>query len=332
MARQARITGSGISVPPRVVTNHDLAKLMDTSDEWIVQRTGIRERRHVDDGMVPSDLGVEACERALQAAGRSASDIDLLIVGTLSPEHFFPGTAFFMQRRLQLGHTPVIDLRNQCTGFLVGLELARTMIESGRYQRALVCGVEIHSRAIDISNRGRDMAVLFGDGAGAVVVEADQNPERGILATKMYADGRHAERLWVEAPMVAHNPYVTASMLEEGRHFPKMDGKHVFKHAVQYLPAVIKEVLEPLHLTPREVDKWLFHQANLRINEHVAQSMGIAPERAPYNIDRYGNCSAASIPMLLAECMADGRVKTGDLVCMAAFGSGYTWASALVRF
>jgi 3-oxoacyl-[acyl-carrier-protein] synthase-3 len=329
---RARVTGTGMCVPPRVVTNRDLEALMDTTDEWIQQRSGIKERRHVDEGTTPSDLAAAACEMALARAGRAATEVDLLITATLSPEHYFPGTASFVQRKLGMGSAPALDVRNQCSGFLYGLEVARSMIETGRYRRVLLCGVEVHSRALDMTTRGRDVAVLFGDGAGAVLLESEKDPERGVLWTALHADGRHAEKLWVQYPTLASAPHISPALVEEGGVYPKMDGKHVFKHAVQYLPEVIHESLAPLHLRPADVDLWLFHQANLRINEHVATLLGIPAAKCPSNIERYGNCSAASIPMLLHECVEAGRVKAGDLVAMAGFGSGFTWGSAVLRW
>jgi len=328
----ATITGTGMCVPDRVVTNADLAKLMDTSDEWIQQRSGIRERRHVDDGTKPSDLAYEAASMALASAQRTIKDIDAIIVATLSPEHYFPGTGAFLQAKLKADTTPVYEIRNQCSGFLYSLNMARAFIGCGQHQRILIVGVEVHSRGLDFTNRGRDVAVLFGDGAGAVVVEKTDMPERGILAAQMHMDGNFANKLWVQYPTMASAPFASQEVFEAGGFHPQMDGKFVFKNAVQRLPEVIADTLDSLHLRPADIDLYLFHQANLRINEAVAANLGIPEGKAPSNIQKYGNCSAASIPMLLDECRRSGQIHPGSLVCMAAFGAGFTWGAAVVRF
>jgi 3-oxoacyl-[acyl-carrier-protein] synthase-3 len=330
--RTATITGTGMCVPPRVVTNDDLAKVMDTSDEWIVQRTGIKERRHVDEGTGPKELALAAANRALTMAGRSARDVDMLIVATLSPEHYFPGTAAFLQAAMGLEHTPSMDVRCQCSGFLYALTVADALIAAGKYERVLVVGVEVHSRGLDFSTRGREVTVIFGDGAGAALVEASAHPERGVLGSQLHSDGRYADKLWVEYPSTAHLPVIGPAELEAGKIYPQMNGPFVFKHAVTKLPDVIGRLLGRFNLTPRDIDLFLFHQANLRINEMVGKSLGIPPERTHHNIDRFGNCSSASIPMLLDECVRAGRLKPGDLVCLAAFGSGFTWGAVLLRW
>ncbi len=332
MAINARITGTGSCLPRRIVSNHDLAKIMDTSDDWIQQRSGIRERRYVDKGVAPSDLGSEAALRAIEAANLKPSDIDLLLVTTLSSEHTFPGTAAFIQRKLNLSTIPAMDLRAQCSGFLYGLSVAKAFVNSCQYRHVLLVSVEVQSRGLDFSDRGRDTAVLFGDGAGAVVIEPSLDVERGIMAVNLHSEGEHAERLWVEYPSMAQSPHVSPQIVADGGVFPKMDGKFVFKHAVTRLPEVIIETLNPLHVKPQDVDWWLFHQANLRINEHVSGLLGLSPEQCPYNIDRYGNCSSASIPILLDEMVRDGRIKSGQLLCLAAFGSGFTWGGAFIRW
>jgi 3-oxoacyl-[acyl-carrier-protein] synthase-3 len=332
MAINARITGTGHCVPNRIVTNHDLAKLMNTSDEWIQQRSGISARRHVDDGIAPSDIGVEAALKAIESAGLKPNDIDLLLVTTLSSEHTFPGTAAFIQRKLNIGTIPAFDLRAQCSGFLYGLSVAKAFVNSCQYKRVLLVSVEVQSRALDFSDRGRDTAVLFGDGAGAVVVEPSLDVERGIMSVLLHSEGEHAERLWVEYPSLAKSPHVSPEIVAEGGVHPKMDGKFVFKHAVTRLPEVIQETLASLSLTTPDIDWWLFHQANLRINEHVAGLMSIPMEKCPFNIDRYGNCSSASIPILLDEMVRRGDVKKGQLIGLAAFGSGFTWGGAVLRW
>lgn len=330
--RNVRISGTGMYVPPRVVTNDDLAKRFETSDEWIVQRTGIKARRHVDPGVGPSDLAYEAAKRALDAAGLEPGDLDMILVATLSPEHPFPGTSAYLQHMLGLDRTPAMDIRAQCTGFLYGLDTARLMVASGAYDRVLLVGAELHSTALDYTERGRDVAVIFGDGAGAVILEPCDDENKGILAVKLHAQGQHADRLRAELPAPRLHPPISAALIEEGRFWPKMDGRFVFKNAVVRLPETIMEVMSETELTGEDIDLFLFHQANLRINEFVANMMGIPPEKAPYNIDRYGNCSAGSIPMLLDECVKAGKVQDGTTVLMAGFGSGFTWGSAIIRF
>ena len=330
--RRVRITGTGMHVPERVVTNDDLAALMDTSDEWIRQRTGVATRHHVDPGTGPAELAREATAKALDAAGIEAGDLDLIIVASLSPHHDFPGTSAFLQHQLGLSEIPAMDIRCQCTGFLYALEVGRLFVASGQYDRVLVCGAEVHSTGLDFSTRGRDTAVIFGDGAAGFILEPSNDSERGILSVHLHAEGEHARRLWVEAPGSARSPRISAEDLEQGRHFPHMDGRFVFKHAVRRMPEVIHEALDQNKCSLEDVDLFLFHQANLRINEYVANQLGIPPEKTHNNIEVYGNCSAASIPMCLDECVRRGVLEEGGLVCMAGFGSGFTWGSALIRW
>jgi 3-oxoacyl-[acyl-carrier-protein] synthase-3 len=330
--RRVRVSGTGMYVPPRVVTNDDLAKLMETSDEWIQQRSGIRERHHVDPGVGPAELAEHAARRALEAAGIEPRELDAIVLASLSPEHDFPGTGCFLQHRLGLSDIPAMDVRNQCTGFLYALQVGRLFVASGQYRRVLVVGTEVHSTGVEFNTRGRDVAVLFGDGAGALVLEPADEPEQGILSIHLHAQGEHAKRLWVESPGSVHSPRLTQQMFDEGRWLPKMDGRFVFKHAVTRMPEAIREALDANKCSLEDVNLFLFHQANLRINEAVAGQLGIPPERTYNNIQVYGNCSAASIPMCLDECVRGGRVQPGDLVCMAGFGSGFTWGSALIRW
>jgi 3-oxoacyl-[acyl-carrier-protein] synthase-3 len=334
MTRRAKIVGTGFCVPDRVVTNHELAGLMDTNDEWIQQRTGIVERRFCVEGEGPADLAQRASERALASAGLEARDVDMILLATLSAQHEFPGTSFFLQQRLGLEDTPCMDLRAQCTGFLYGLSTANAFIRSGQCERVLVVGCEVHSTGIDLSTEGRDVAVLFGDGAGAVLLEANDRPDdpAGVLETRLHAQGEHAQRLWLEFPSSAHQPTrITHEILDQKRHFPRMEGRFVFKHAVTRMPEVLMETLSAASLKLEDVDLFLFHQANLRINEYVAQQLGIPADKCLNNIQRYGNCSAASIPILLAEARATGLAQPGSLVSMTAFGSGFSWGSAVVR-
>ncbi len=331
--RRARISGTGMYVPPRVVTNHDLAKLMETSDEWIQQRSGIRERHHVDAGTGPAELALEASKKALESAGLEPGDLDAILVASLTPHHDFPGASAFLQDLLGIAGCPAMDVRAQCTGFLYALQVGSLYVASGQYERVLVCGAEVHSTGLEFATRGRDLAVLFGDGAGAVVLEASDEPERGILSVHTHTEGKHAKKLWVEAPGSSIWPErITHEMIDEGRHYPKMDGRFVFKHAVTRMPEVVHEALAANKCQIEDVDLALFHQANLRINQFVAKELGIPTERTYNNIDVYGNCSAASIPMCLDECSRSGRLSKGDLIMMAGFGSGFTWGSALIRW
>ena len=334
MTTRARITGTGMYVPERVVTNKDLEQWMDTSDEWIRQRSGIVERRWIEEGQQPADLAEAAARRALEAAELEPDQIDAIVLATLSPQADFPGTSFFLQEKLG-GTTPCFDLRAQCSGFLYALATARGFVLSGQFPRVLVVGCEVHSTGIDVSTEGRDVAVLFGDGAGAVVVEANGDPEdrAEILSVKLHAEGRYADKLWLEAPGSGFWPTrLRPDLIERKAHFPRMEGRFVFKHAVTRMPQVLRETLDAAGVKQDDVDLFLFHQANLRINEFVAHAMEIPGHKLRHNIQRYGNCSAASIPILLDESRREGVLEPGRLVAMTAFGSGFSWASALVRW
>jgi 3-oxoacyl-[acyl-carrier-protein] synthase-3 len=331
---RAKITGTGMCVPERRVTNKDLEALMDTTDEWIRQRSGIVERRWIREGQTPADLAEQASRQALEAAGLEPGDVDCIVLATLSAQAEFPGTSFFLQERLG-GTTPCFDLRAQCSGFLYGLSVARSFVTSGQYRRVLLVGAEVHSTGIDVSTEGRDVAVLFGDGSGAVVVEANDDPEdrSDVLAVRLHAEGKYATKLWVEAPGSGHYPTrLTEELIARKAHFPKMEGRFVFKHAVSRMPEVLQEALDAAGVKRADVDLFLFHQANLRINEFVAGALEIPATKVRNNIDRYGNCSAASIPILLAEAEREGALRRGDLVALTGFGSGFSWASAVVRW
>ncbi len=326
------ITGTGMAVPVRVVTNHDLSKMMDTSDEWIRQRSGIEQRRWISEGESPSGLALEASQKALSAAGLAASDIDFILVATLSPEQYFPGTCSFLQNKLGLTTTPGLDIRAQCSGFVYGLEVGKALIASGQYKRILLVGVETQSVALEKNDRGRDMAVLFGDGAGAAILEAVPNDGRGIRTVITKLEGSNADKLGVVSPCTSDVKWIQAKNIEDGSIYPTMDGRFVFKNAVTRMPEVIGEVLAKEKLKIEDIDFWLFHQANIRINEHVATSLKIPSDKVYNNIQKYGNMSAASIPVALDECVRSGKIKKGSLVMMTAFGAGFTWGSALVRF
>jgi 3-oxoacyl-[acyl-carrier-protein] synthase-3 len=331
---RAKITGTGMYVPERRVTNKDLEARMDTTDEWIRERTGIVERRWIAPGETPADLAEKAARDALARAGLEPGDVDCIVLATLSAQAEFPGTSFFLQERLG-GTTPCFDLRAQCSGFLYGLSVARSFVMSEQYRRVLLVGCEVHSTGIDISTEGRDVAVLFGDGAGAVIVEANDDPDdrSEILALRLHAEGKYATKLWIEAPGSGQHPVrLTHELLDRKAHFPKMEGRLVFKHAVSRMPEVFGEALEAAGVKQSDVKLFLFHQANLRINEFVARTLEIPDARVRNNIDRYGNCSAASIPILLAEADREGALHRGDVVTLTGFGSGFSWASAVLRW
>ena len=331
---RAKITGTGMCVPNKRVTNKDLEALLDTSDEWIRQRSGIVERRWIEPGETPADLAEKASREAIQRAGLEPREIDCIVLATLSAQHEFPGTSFFLQERLG-GSTPCFDLRAQCSGFLYGLSVAKSFVVSGQYRRVLLVGAEVHSTGLDKSTEGRDVTVLFGDGAGAVVVEANSDPSDGsaVLSVQLHAEGKYATKLWTEAPGSGHYPTrMSQELLDRKAHFPRMEGRFVFKHAVSRMPEVLEEALEAAGVKQADVSLFLFHQANLRINEYVANALEIPAHTVRNNLDRYGNCSAASIPILLAEAERDGVLLRGSLVALTGFGSGFSWASAVVRW
>jgi 3-oxoacyl-[acyl-carrier-protein] synthase-3 len=330
----ARILGIGRHLPERVVTNDDLAGLMDTSDEWIQQRTGIRERHFISSDAGPADLAAPAAREALDAAGVRPADLDLVLLGTLSPDFDFPNSAAVLCRHLGLRGVPAMDVRNQCSGFLYMLATADAFVRSGRARRVLVVGAETHSTGLDLSTAGREVAVIFGDGAAAVVVGPEPDPRRGILTTHLHSEGKYARKLMVEVPTSLSHPRVTPDMLSGpgSRLWPRMEGRYVFKHAVTRFPEVVQEALAATGHTVADLDLFIPHQANLRISQMVAMGLELPEEKVFNNIDRYGNTTAASIPLALYEARAAGFVRDGALVCLASFGAGFTWASALIRW
>jgi len=307
---------------------------MDTSDEWIQQRTGIRERHFIDHDTGAADLGLVAAREALERANVSASDLGLIVFATLSPDVDMPASACLLQSKLGVSGMPAFDVRNQCSGFLYSLSIADNFIRSGAVDTALVVGGEIHSTGIDLSTRGREVAVIFGDGAAAVVLGPAQRPGEGILSTHLHAEGKFADKLWLEGPGTRQSPRLTEEMLdaEDPVVFPHMEGRYVFRHAVTRFPEVIREALDANGLTVADISLLIPHQANLRISQMVASGLELGEDRVFNNIDRYGNTTAASIPLALYEALEAGRIKKGDLVCLAAFGAGFTWASALLRW
>ena len=349
----AYIKGVGFYVPENVVTNKDLERYMDTTDEWIRERTGIVERRYCTKHKeTTSTTGHIASQRALSDAGMTAEEIDMIIFATLSPDYYFPGCGVLLQRHLGITQReiPALDIRNQCSGFVYGLSVADAFIRSGAYRNILLVGAETHSMGLDYSTQGRNVTVIFGDGAGAVVISATDEEGRGILSTRLHANGDYAEELaminpgshsgvHVEDPSVfGYEPsefgktFVSPKMLEEGMLFPNMNGQLVFKNAVVKFPEVINEVLTASGLKSADINLLVCHQANLRISQFVQKLMGLSDDQVWNNIQQYGNTTAASIPIALGEASEAGKVKKGDLVCLAAFGSGFTWGASLIRW
>jgi 3-oxoacyl-[acyl-carrier-protein] synthase-3 len=329
--RRACIKGTGFYVPEQVVTNDDLAERMDTSDEWIRQRSGIERRRYAPDDVGCAELAYRASLRALGDAGLERNAIDCIILATLSPDYHFPGSACVLGQKLGLPGVPAIDIRAQCSGFIYSLSTADNFIRGGQFKSVLVVGSEKHSMALEFADRGRDVTVLFGDGAGAVIMGPTEE-DRGVLSSHLHADGGLVDALWLECPGSAHPRWITREMVDEGRTYPKMKGRLVFKNALEKLPSVIMEALAQNHMTIEDIDLFIFHQANLRINEHVAAQMNIPPEKIYNNIQEYGNTTAASIPIALHEALNKGLLRAGQHVLMASFGSGFTWASAVIRW
>ncbi|RAU81987.1 3-oxoacyl-ACP synthase III family protein [Pontibacter arcticus] len=331
--RNSKIAGTGHYVPDNVVTNKDLEKLMDTTDEWIRERTGIQERRYFEEGKdTTANMAANASRKALEMAGLQATDLDMIVFATLSPDYLFPGSGVLLQRELGLKEIPALDIRNQCSGFVYALSVADQFIKTGMYNNILVVGSEIHSSGLDFSDRGRGVSVIFGDGAGAVVLTPAADNNSGILSTHLHADGEFAEELAVTAPNSNKKDRLTHEMIDDGSVYPYMNGNVVFKHAVTRFPEVIEEALNKNGYQSSDINMLIPHQANLRITSFIQQKMGLPAENVFSNIQKYGNTTAASIPIALSEAVQEGRIKEGDLVCLAAFGSGFTWASALIRW
>jgi len=352
----SKIGGMGHYVPEKVVTNHDLTKVMDTSNEWIIERTGILERRYgKKHEETTSTMGAKAAEKAIINAGINKEDIDFIIFATLSPDYYFPGSGVLLQRELGITNTGIgaLDIRNQCSGFIYGLSVADQYIKTGMYKNILLVGSEMHSMGLDFSTRGRNVTVIFGDGAGAAIIQPEENTQKGILNTQLHSDGTYAEKLSMINPG-AHGGYhndklehpidygysdaeygdmfVTQKMLNEGLLAPYMEGQFVFKMAVIKFPEVILEGLTKAGLSSKDIDLVIPHQANLRISQFVQKRLGLRDDQIWNNIQKFGNTTAASVPIALSEAIEAGAIKDGSLVCLAAFGSGFTWASATVRW
>jgi len=323
----SKIAGIGKHVPENVVTNFDLEKMMDTSNEWILERTGIQERRFVTQPCGAAELALPACLEAISNAGISKNDIDYIIVATTTPEHLFPGTSSFLHALLEIPNIPILDIRVQCSGFIYGLSIADSYIKSGQYQNILLVGVEVQSVGLNLTTAGRDLAVLFGDGAGAAVISRATD-ESKILSIHLSGDGRFAKELWMDAPVGYEMPRISKEMLEQGRHFPRMNGRQVFKHAIIKFPEIVITALTANNWSREDVDLVVPHQANLRITEAITKRLELPPEKVYSNIHKYGNTTAASIPLALADACEEKKLKKGSKVVLAAFGSGFTWAAA----
>lgn len=347
---KTKIAGIGFYVPEQIVTNNDLKKYMDTSDEWIQERTGIKERRFAHRTKeTTTTMGVEAANIALQRAGITKDDVDFVIFATISPDYYFPGCGVLLQRALQMKEVGALDVRNQCSGFIYALSIADQYIKTGMYKNILLVASEKHSFGLDFSTRGRNISVIFGDGAGAVVLQPTQKENEGILSTHLHSDGTSAEILamfnpgthanhWTENKLASFDEaevgemFMSHNMIDEAQNFPNMDGPSVFKKAIVKFPEVIEEALEQNNLRTSDLNMLIPHQANLRIAQFVQKKLELNDDQVFNNIEKYGNTTAASIPIALCEAWEAGKIKKGDLVCLAAFGSGFTWGSALLRW
>jgi 3-oxoacyl-[acyl-carrier-protein] synthase-3 len=346
----SKIAGIGMYVPANVVTNNDLTKYMETNDEWIQERTGIKERRYARrTEETTTTMGVEAAKIAIERAGITAQDIDFIIFATLSPDYYFPGCGVLVQRAMKMKEIGALDVRNQCSGFVYAISIADQFIKTGMYKNILVIGSEKHSFGLDFSTRGRNVSVIFGDGAGAVVLQPTEKEGQGILSTHLHSDGESAEILAMYNPGSHANHWGTKDyasfdeaeisqmfmshqMIDNAQNFPYMDGPAVFKKAVVKFPEVIMESLTKNGYQSSDINMLIPHQANLRISQFVQQKLKLQDHQVYNNIMKYGNTTAASIPIALCEAWEKGMIKEGDLVCLAAFGSGFTWASALMKW
>jgi 3-oxoacyl-[acyl-carrier-protein] synthase-3 len=314
------------------VTNFDLEEMFDTSDEWIQQRSGIIERRYAEEGVYCSDLALKASLNAFENTNLKAQDIDFIIFATLSPDHHFPGSACYLQDKLGIPGVGCMDIRNQCTGFIYGLTVADSFVRIGIYRRILVVGAEVHSSALDFSDAGRDVTVLFGDGAGAVIIGPSEDPKRGILSSHLHADGRYADALKLDIWDISKKPYLSHEAIDQGQIWPQMKGKEVFRFAVAKMTEVIKEALDANNLSLDDIALFIPHQANLRINQFAAARLGVPEEKFFNNIQYYGNTTAASIPIALSETLEKGTIREGSTIVLVAFGAGFTWGATVIRW
>ncbi|HEY4656498.1 MAG TPA: beta-ketoacyl-ACP synthase III [Cyclobacteriaceae bacterium] len=329
----SKIVGLGHHVPETVITNEYLSTIIDTNDEWIVERTGIHERRFIDPAVdTVANMSAKATRMALEKAGLTEKDIEFIVFATITPDYFFPGSGVLLQRELGLEGIAALDIRNACSGFIYALSVADQFIKTGMYKTVLVVGAEIQSTALDLTTRGRNTAVIFGDGAGAVILRSDEKP--GILSTHLHSDGRFAEELYVKDPGSSRprSERQPEQITDTSTFKVYMNGNQVFKHAIIRFLEVIREALDANGLGQQDIDLLVPHQANLRISQYIQQKLGLTDDRVYNNIMRYGNTTAASIPIALSEAASEGRIKENNVICLAAFGSGFTWASALIRW
>lgn len=331
---RSKILSTGMYVPPKVVTNFDLEKLMDTSDEWIQQRSGIKERRWVEPGETTCGMAVKAAKQALERAHLKADDIDLIIFGALVTDYVFPGTGVLLQRELGFSKpVPALDIRNQCSGFVYAVSVADAMIRTGQYSRVLIVGSEIHSTSLNVSTEGRDVSVLFGDGAGAMILEKTTDESSCILDSILHSDGQFADILALKKPSSNDFPRLDMERLKSDVEiYPVMEGRTVFKHAVTRMTEVMKEILERNRLSSSDLNFVIAHQANMRINQMVLDQLGVPMEKTHHTLDRYGNTTMATIPITFDEAVNLGKIKRGDLVAFVAFGAGFTWGANLLRY
>jgi len=347
----SQIIGSGFVTGENLVTNDQLSQVMDTSDAWIRERSGVETRYYVEQGTATSDLGVGAAKKALEDAGVAKDEVDYIVFATMTPDHYFPGCGALLQDKMGMAHIPALDIRQQCTGFIYGLQVSDALLKAGQARTVLLVGAEVHSgfmpwKAWDflfgrggeppteeekaVVTRFRDRTVLFGDAGGAVVLQAGEG-ERGILGFQLHSDGANFKDLYVPGVGFAHRPFVDEEQVREWRHVPEMNGRAVFKLAVSRMPQAVRELCAKQHLTVRDIDMLIAHQANLRISEAVQKALGLPDERVYNNIQKYGNTTAATIPIALDECRKSGRIRPGQLVCFVGLGSGFHWGAALMR-
>lgn len=333
----SKITGLGYYVPDNIVTNADLSKIIETNDEWIQERTGIQERRHIVRGEdTTTSMGVKAARIAIERSGVAKEDIDFIVFATLSPDYYFPGPGVLVQRDLGLKTVGALDVRNQCSGFVYAVSIADQYIKTGMYKNVLVIGSEVHSVGLDMTTRGRGVSVIFGDGAGAAVLSREEDNSKGILSTHLHSEGQHAEELIVKAPGMGGR-WVTDILADKDpendeSYLPYMNGQFVFKNAVVRFAEVINEGLQANNLQVSDIDMLIPHQANLRISQFIQQKFKLTDDQVYNNIQRYGNTTAASIPIALTEAWEQGKIKSGDTVVLAAFGSGFTWGSVIMKW
>jgi 3-oxoacyl-[acyl-carrier-protein] synthase-3 len=337
MIYHSKIAGLGYFVPENVVTNDDLSKIIDTNDEWIQERTGILERRHVvkGSGETTTTMGIKAAEIAIERSGVAKEDIDFIVFATISPDYYFPGPGVMLQKELGLRTIGALDIRNQCSGFVYALSIADQYIKTGMYRNILIVGSELQSIGLDMTTRGRGVSVIFGDGAGAAVLSREEDLSKGVLSTHLHSEGEHAKELAVLAPGMGGR-WVTDILADndpnDESYFPHMNGQFVFKNAVVRFSEVINEGLLANNLTVTDINMLIPHQANLRISQFIQKKFGLSDDQVFNNIQKYGNTTAASIPIALTEAWELGKIKSGDLIVLAAFGSGFTWASAIIRW